>query len=104
MILTAYDTNLAWCFYGETCSAFLFGHGRITRTAYRLAWLPLVVVGALGQLHAIWDIADTLNGLMAIPNLIALVALAGTVVALTRGFLAGTPYEPPADTRQPGQA
>ena len=95
MILTAYDTNLAWCFYGETCSAYLFGHGRTVRTAYRFIWLPFTLLGALGRLEAIWDVADTLNGLMAIPNLIALFALAGTVVALTRAFLAGKPYTAP---------
>jgi AGCS family alanine or glycine:cation symporter len=95
MILTAYDTNLAWCFYGETCSAYLFGHGHTVRYLYRFAWLPFTMLGALGRLEAIWDVSDTLNGLMAIPNLIALVALCGVVVRLTRGFLAGEAYEPP---------
>jgi len=95
MILTAYDTILAWCFYGETCSAYLFGHGRAVRMIYRLAWLPFIMLGALGQLKLIWDVADTLNALMAIPNLIALFLLGGVVVRLTRGFLAGRPYEPP---------
>jgi len=94
MILTAYDTNLAWCFYGETCSAYLLGHGHTVRFAYRFLWLPFTLLGALGRLEAIWSVSDTLNGLMAIPNLIALVALCGTVVALTRAFLAGKPYSP----------
>jgi AGCS family alanine or glycine:cation symporter len=97
MILTAYDTNLAWCFYGETCSAFLLGRGRVTRVAYRLFWLPFVYLGACWKNDFVWALSDTLNGLMAIPNLIALFALAGVVVALTRGFLAGQPYQPPAD-------
>jgi AGCS family alanine or glycine:cation symporter len=95
MILTAYDTILAWCFYGETCCAFIFGHGRVVRMTYRLFWLPFILLGALGQLDFIWGIADTLNGLMALPNLIALIALSGVVVGLTRGFLAGKPYTPP---------
>jgi len=95
MILTAYDTVLAWCFYGETCSAFIFGHGKVVRTVYRVLWLPFIMLGACGQLKAIWNIADTLNGLMAIPNLIALLALSGVVVKLTRGFFAGEAYEPP---------
>lgn len=98
MILTAYDTNLAWCFYGETCTAYLFGHGRTVRQAYRLLWLPFVLLGALGTLELIWGLADTLNGLMALPNLIALLALSGVVVRLARGFFAGQPYEPPAST------
>ena len=63
--------------------------------AYRVIWLPFILLGALGRLEAIWDIADTLNGLMAIPNLIALIILAGVVVRLTRSFLAGEPYQPP---------
>jgi AGCS family alanine or glycine:cation symporter len=97
MILTAYDTILAWCFYGETCCAFLFGHGKVVRMAYRLLWLPFIYLGATGSLQAIWSIADTLNALMAIPNLIALLVLAPIVVKLARGFLAGEPYEPPGD-------
>lgn len=95
MILTAYDTILAWCFYGETCSSYLFGHGRTVRMAYRVLWLPFIMFGALGQLRVIWNISDTLNGLMAIPNLIAILALGGVVVKLTKGFWAGEPYVPP---------
>jgi AGCS family alanine or glycine:cation symporter len=53
---------------------------------------------ALGGPGAVfWDVADTLNGLMAIPNLIAIVALSGTVLALTRGLLAGSSYEAPSE-------
>ena len=95
MILTAYDTILAWCFYGETCAAFLFGHGKVVRVAYRVVWLPFIMLGACGQLKIVWAIAEALNGLMALPNLIALFALTGVVVKLTKGFLAGKPYEPP---------
>lgn len=102
MILTAYDTIIAWCFYGETCASFLFGHGEATRMTYRIIWLPFTMLGALGQLEAIWSISDTLNGLMAIPNLIAILALGGVVVKLAKDFLAGKPYEPyeppPEDT------
>jgi len=92
MILTAYDTLLAWCFYGETCAAYLLGRGKVVRMVYRAAWLPFTMLGAVGSLKVIWDVADTLNGLMAIPNLIALAALAGVVVKLMRGFFAGEPY------------
>ncbi|MBM4065050.1 MAG: sodium:alanine symporter family protein [Planctomycetes bacterium] len=86
MALTAYDTNIAWCFYGETCAVYLLGHGRIIRYTYRFMWLPLVLVGAVIKLDVIWSIADTMNGLMAIPNLIALVVLAPVVVRLIRDF------------------
>lgn len=97
MILTAYDTNLAWCFYGETCAAYLLGHGRATRMSYRMLWLPLVVVGAIWKLEHVWAVADVLNALMAIPNLVALVVLSGVVVRLANGFLAGQPYAPPQE-------
>ena len=97
MILTAYDTNLAWYFYGETCSTFIFGHGKIVRMSYRLIWLPLTLLGAVGEHKAIWNIADTLNGLMALPNLIALVVLSGVIVKLMKGFFANEPYVPLKD-------
>jgi AGCS family alanine or glycine:cation symporter len=97
MILTAYDTILAWCFYGETCSSYLLGHGRQIRMMYRMIWLPFTMLGALGELEAIWSVSDTLNGLMALPNLIALLALSGVVVKLTRDFLGGKPYTPHVD-------
>ena len=97
MILTAYDTILAWCFYGETCCSFIFGHSRTVRTIYRVLWLPFILIGALWKSDPIWGVSDILNALMAIPNLIALLALTGVVVMLTRGFLKGQPYTPPAD-------
>jgi AGCS family alanine or glycine:cation symporter len=75
--LFSYTTMLSWCFYGEQSWEYLFGKKIIL--PYRLVFLAFLVVGAIGGLHLIWDIADTLNGLMAIPNLIALVALAGVL-------------------------
>lgn len=84
MVLAAYSTNIAWCFYGETCAAFLFGHN--VRIFYRILWLPFVLIGALGKLEIIWNICDTLNGLMALPNIIALIILGPTVFKLTEEF------------------
>lgn len=98
MILTAYDTILAWSFYGETCSAFILGEGKTVRMVYRVIWLVFTMLGALGSLKVIWTVADTLCGLMALPNLIALFALSGVVVKLTKGFLAKEPYKPPDDS------
>jgi AGCS family alanine or glycine:cation symporter len=95
MVLTAYDTILAWCFYGETCSASLIGHGKVTRGVYRVIWLPFTYIGAVGGLKLIWSVSDTLNALMAIPNLVALIGLAGTVALLARQFLRGDKYTPP---------
>lgn len=84
MILTAYDTMLAWGFYGETCSAYLFGPK--ARPVYRLLWLPPIIWGAERKLETVWSIADTLNGLMAIPNLLSLAILSPVVFKLTREF------------------
>jgi AGCS family alanine or glycine:cation symporter len=86
MALTAYDTILAWGFYGETCSAYLFGHR--ARGIYRILWFAPIMIGARGRLEAVWALADTLNGLMAIPNLIALFFLGPVVFRLTREFFA----------------
>jgi AGCS family alanine or glycine:cation symporter len=84
MVLTAYDTMLAWGFYGETCSAYLFGPK--ARSVYRLLWLPPIIWGVQGRLETVWSIADTLNGLMAIPNLVALAILSPVIFKLTKEF------------------
>ncbi len=84
MVLTAYDTILAWGFYGETCSAFLFGAP--ARKIYRILWPAPIIIGCIWKLEAVWAFADTFNGLMAIPNLIALFALSPVVFGLTKEF------------------
>ena len=84
MVMTAYDTMLAWCFYGETCAAYLFGAR--ARVIYRVLWFAPIMLGALWELKGVWGIADTLNGLMAIPNLIALLLLGPVVFRLTKQF------------------
>ena len=81
----AFTTVLGWSFYGEKCTEFLFGVKAIT--PFRLIWVAVVVIGAIaGDRGVIWGVADTLNGLMAIPNLIALVFLSGTVYKLTKDY------------------
>jgi AGCS family alanine or glycine:cation symporter len=76
---------VGWSFYGETGITFLFG----TRAAmpYRLLWIGFVFLGAIGQLHLIWNIADTLNGLMAIPNLVGVLGSMALLRRLMREFL-----------------
>jgi AGCS family alanine or glycine:cation symporter len=86
MILTAYDTNLAWCFYGESCLSYLVKGRWKSRYIYRLIWLPFTMIGALGGLEMIWEISDTLNGLMAIPNLIGIIALSRIILKLKLEF------------------
>lgn len=69
LVLFAFSTLIGWSYYGETGIVYLVG----TRAAkpYRVLWLVFMYLGAIGSLHLVWDIADTLNGLMAIPNLIS---------------------------------
>jgi AGCS family alanine or glycine:cation symporter len=84
-ILTfAFSTLLGWSFYGETASAYLLGTRCIL--PYRLAWLLAAYLGATGSLHVVWDVADTLNGLMALPNLVAVLLLSPVVVRSAREF------------------
>jgi len=84
LMLFAFSTLLGWSYYGETGIVYLFGVK--AAVPYRLVWLVFVYLGATGSLHVIWDIADTLNGLMAIPNLIALVASIPLLLRLQREF------------------
>ena len=77
LVLFAYSTILGWSFYGETAASYLFGTRVIL--PYRLMWLCFTFLGATGSLSLVWSISDTLNGLMAIPNLVALLA-SGTVI------------------------
>ena len=86
-ILTfAFSTLLGWSFYGETAIAYLLGTRAIL--PYRLLWLVAAYLGATGSLHLVWDVADTLNGLMALPNLVALLLLSPVVARSLRDFAA----------------
>ncbi len=81
----AYTTMLTWNFYGEKSWEYLFGSKVVL--PYRLAFLAFLYVGAVGGLELIWSVADTFNGLMAAPNLIALILLAGVLVREKRDYL-----------------
>ena len=82
LVLFAFTTLIGWSFYGEKAAEFLFGERSIL--PYRIAWVLMVPVGALVKLDFIWLLADTLNALMAIPNLIALGLLGPLIFKLTR--------------------
>lgn len=86
IVLFAYSTIIGWEYYGERCAEYVFGPKVIP--IYRILWIPFVVIGAIGGLEFIWALADTLNGLMAIPNLIGVLLLSGTVFKLTKEFFA----------------
>jgi alanine or glycine:cation symporter, AGCS family len=78
IVLFSYSTMLTWNFYGEKSWGYVFG-AKIVKP-YRILFIGFLFLGVIGGLTTIWDVADTLNGLMAAPNLIALVLLAGVLV------------------------
>ena len=82
--LFALSTVLSWGLYGTRCWEFIFGTKAIK--PYQIIFTLIVIVGATMSLDLAWNIADTLNGLMAIPNLIGVLALSGVVVKSTREF------------------
>lgn len=84
VLLFAFSTILSWAYYGERCAEYLLGSK--VNMIYRVLWIPFIVIGAVGGLVTMWDIADTLNGLMAIPNLIGLLGLSGIIVKLTKDY------------------
>ncbi len=86
LVLFAFSTVIGWSYYGETAIVYLFGPK--AALPYKLAWLVFIYLGAVGSLHLVWDVADTLNGLMAIPNLIAVLASIGLLRRLMREFFA----------------
>lgn len=85
LALFAFTTILGWNYYGERCCEYLFGVKAIP--AYRYIFIILVGLGAFLELDLIWKIADIVNGLMAIPNLIALLFLSGVVYVETNRYL-----------------
>ena len=84
MCCFAFSTIIGWGFYGTRCCEFLFGSKY--NKAFMIVYSLMAIVGATMDLGLLWSIADTFNGLMAIPNLIALFLLSGTVVKLVKGY------------------
>lgn len=85
LALFAFTTILGWSYYGERCATFLFGEKALI--PYRILFIISVIMGGFLTLDLIWLIADTFNGLMAIPNLIALLLLSGVVAKETNKYL-----------------
>jgi alanine or glycine:cation symporter, AGCS family len=84
LMFFAFTTILGWNYYGERCIVYLTGVKGIK--PYRIIFIILVASGAFIKLELIWTIADIVNGLMAIPNLIALVGLSGVIVSETKQY------------------
>ena len=87
VVTFAFSTILGWCYYGEKCFEYLVGERWIP--FYRVVWVVFVYVGAVKELKFVWDFSGAMNALMAIPNLIALLALSLFIARETKQFEAG---------------
>ncbi len=85
LLTFVFSTILGWSYYGERAMEYLLGKKAIM--PYRIAWVIAVYVGSVTSLALVWDLADAMNALMAIPNLVALLTLSGVLVADTQKFL-----------------
>ena len=87
LMLFALSTVLGWSLYGARCVQYLFGIKAIR--IYQVIFIAIIVVGCVSPIDVVWDIADTFNGLMAIPNFIGVLALSGVVAKLTKSYFFG---------------
>lgn len=85
LILFAFTTVIAWAYYGEKCFEYLLGEKSVLY--YRILYTLIVIPGAALKMEMVWNLADIMNGLMAIPNLIALLCLSGVILSETKFFL-----------------
>ncbi len=86
-VFFALSTILGWAYYGEVCVGYVFKKHPLSSVAvYRIIYVAFVFIGAVAEIQTVWLVADCFNALMALPNLIALIALSGTVVQITREY------------------
>jgi alanine or glycine:cation symporter, AGCS family len=85
LLTFVFSTILGWSYYGEKAAEYLIGERAVM--PYRILWVLAVMVGSVSSLPAVWHFSDAANGLMAVPNLIALIGLSGVAVAETRAYL-----------------
>ena len=88
LVFFAFTTILGWDYYGERCLEYLTNGSKVSVQIYRWLYILCVFIGPYMTVKAVWTIADIFNGLMAIPNIIALLALSGVVVAETKDYFA----------------
>ena len=84
LIFFAFSTILGWYYYGSKCLEYIAGVKAIS--IYKWVWIALVFLGAIFKVDIVWNLSDTFNGLMAIPNLIALLALSPVIFAMTKDW------------------
>ena len=86
LLFFALSTILGWSYYGERCWGYLTNNNKAANLIFKVAFVLVCIVGAVGSGSLMWDISDTLNGMMAIPNLIGLLLLSGTVIQATKTY------------------
>ncbi len=86
--LFAFTTIMAWSYYGEKAVAFLFGEkrGKAAATVFKILYVGLLFVGAIAKSSLVWELDDMFNAAMALPNLIALIAMSGLVVKISKNY------------------
>jgi AGCS family alanine or glycine:cation symporter len=84
LVMFAFTTILGWCVYGERCAVYLFGHKALK--PFRLVFCLVVPMGAMMELALVWDLSDLFNGLMALPNLVALLLLSPVIFKMTKSY------------------
>ena len=82
----AFTTILGWNYYSERCLSYLTGSNKIATIVFRWLYVAAVFIGPYLTVEAVWNIADIFNGLMALPNVIALIALSGVAARETKEF------------------
>ena len=91
LVLFAFTTLMTFGYYGERCVTFLVGSGG--RKPFRLVWIALLVLASSQGLPGLWGIADTLDALLALPNLLALLLLSGLIFRMVPGRVVGAAPE-----------
>ena len=85
IITFAFSTVLGWAYYGERCVEYI--GGKKVLVAYRIIYIAVAVIAPVSALNLVWTIADILNALMSIPNLVAVLLLSGIIVSDTRKYI-----------------
>ncbi|MEG1179977.1 MAG: alanine:cation symporter family protein, partial [Oscillospiraceae bacterium] len=84
ILLFAYSTVIGWSYYGTKSMEYIFGTK--STIIYKILFVGVIIVGATMELQLAWDISDTLNAMMAIPNLIGVLLLSGVVIKITKNY------------------
>lgn len=92
IMMFAFSTILGWSFYGSRAVEYLFGLKAVP--IYKIVFIAVILIGCVSSLDLVWDISDTFNGLMAIPNLLAVTLLSGKVISIVKDYFAGKEFVP----------